>query len=354
MRPVLSGLSQAAGKALGGARFTVVSVLPVAVLTGYVTALVVSGAYAGDTVDVGHLADRAKEHPEWLAVAAFGCLLVGLLLRPFQVALVQMLEGYWRGRAVPEVAAALATERHRRRLHTALVVSDVVVPETPVTHFQDAVLLARRRSRAARIAARAEDLMLRYPTGPHPIPSAADEDDDRLMPTMLGNILREGEDTSGRRYGLDLSTVSHRLYPQLSPKLTTAVNQQLDLLDTTCALSVCFGLATVAGSPLLGRLDLWSLAPLVTALLSMAAYRGSLRVAADHAELLAAAFDLHRFDMLTALHLKLPSTPDEEYEWNTALTEFLASPKTLAKDELPGLTYEHPASGPAGQGDGSA
>lgn len=353
---MLSGLSQAAGKALGGARFTVVSVLPVAVLAGYVTALVTSGAYAGDAV---HLAHVVKQDPTWLALAAFGCLLVGLLLRPFQVALVQILEGYWQGRAVPEVAAAFATERHRRRLHTAVVVSDIAVPDASGTDFADVVDLARRRSRAARIAARAENRMLRYPTGPHPIPSAAEGDDDRLMPTMLGNILREGEDTSGRRYGLDLASVSHRLYPQLSPKLTTAVNQQLDLLDTTCALSVCFALATLAGAPLLGRLDAWSLAPFVTALLSVAAYRGSMRVAADHGELLAAAFDLHRFDMLTALHLKLPSTPAEEYEWNRVLTEFFASPKTLAKDELLGVAYDHPdpscpASGATGQGDGSA
>ncbi|NNN28959.1 hypothetical protein HLK59_01040 [Streptomyces sp. S3(2020)] len=358
---MLSGLSQAAGKALGGARFTLVSVLPAAVLTGYVTALIMTGAYSGGGIHVSRLADDAKDHPEWLAFAAFACLLVGLLLRPFQVALVQMLEGYWQGRALPEAAGALATERHRRRLHTAEVVSRLRVLDRPGTKFTDVVPLARRRRRAARIAARADRLVLRYPTGPHPVPHANDGDRDRLMPTMLGNILREAEDESGRRYGLDLPTVSHRLSPQLSPSLTTAINQQLDLLDTTCALSVCFGLATLAGTPLVGRLDAWSLAPVVTALLSIAAYRGAMQVATGHRQLLAAAFDLHRFDMLTALHLKPPDTPEEEHEQNTKLTRFFASPEALAKEDLLGVVYKHPdpapggpASGPSGQGDDSA
>lgn len=358
---MLSGLSQAAGKALGGARFTLVSVLPITVLAGYVTALIMSGAYAGESVQVGRLTDEAKDHPGWLAFAAFACLLAGLLLRPFQVALVQMLEGYWHSSALPETAAAIATERHRRRLNTAGVVRQLVVIDQPGTDFQEVVHLARKKRRAGRLAAQAGELARRYPSGPHPVPDARSADRDRLMPTMLGNILREAEDDSGRRYGLDLPAVSARLYPQLSPKLATAINQQLDLLDTTCALSVCFGLATVAGSPLLGRLDVWSLAPVLTAVLSVGAYRGAMRVASGHRQLLAAAFDLHRFDLLAALHLKLPHTPEEEYKQNRTLTRFFTRRHALAKDTLLDITYEHPepapgcpGSGAPGQGDTSA
>ncbi|WP_405650641.1 hypothetical protein [Streptomyces sp. NBC_00019] len=361
MSPVLSGLSQAAGKALGGARFTLVSVLPVTVLTGYVTALIMSGAYTGDSPQVGRLAHDAKENPGWLAFAAFACLLAGLLLRPFQVTLVQILEGYWHSRALPATAAALATERHRRRLSTAGVVKELELADEPGTDFEKVVILARRRRRAGRLAAQARRLALRYPSGPHPVPGPLGAGHDRLMPTMLGNILREAEDDSGRRYGLDLPTVSARLYPQLSPKLATAINQQLDLLDTTCALSVCFGLATLAGSPLLGHLNAWSLVPVATALLSVGAYRGAMRVATGHRQLLAAAFDLHRFDMLSALHLKLPDTPAEEHKQNTTLTRFFARRAALAKDSLPGIAYKHPepspgspASGSPGQGDNSA
>ncbi|MFG3288369.1 hypothetical protein ACGF3G_06100 [Streptomyces sp. NPDC048179] len=347
---MLSSLSQAAGKALGGARFTLVSVLPVTVLTAYVTVLVLSGAYSGGRVDALALADRAKDHPGWLAFGAFGCLLAGLLLRPFQVTLVQMLEGYWWGGALPETAAAIATERHRRRMHTADTVRAAEVLEEPGTAFTDAVAHARRKRRTDREAARALRLFLRYPNAANPVPDAVGDHADRLMPTMLGNILRDGEDDSGRRYGLDLPTISHRLYPQLSDKLGAAVNQQLDLLDSTCALSVSFALATVAGVPLVGRLDPWSLAPVTTALLSVAAYRGAMRVAAGHASLLAAAVDLHRFDMLAALHLKLPDDPAEEYARNRQLTRFFATARPLAKEDLDGITYDHSHSGTASQG----
>ncbi|MFE2427454.1 hypothetical protein ACFXJ5_11975 [Streptomyces sp. NPDC059373] len=361
---MISALSQAAGKVLGGARFSLINVLPVSVLAAFVAALASSGAYSGGDVHMGALFLRLGDHPGWSAAGAFGLLLAGVLLRPFQIALVQILEGYWSGRFAVELAADLAIERHRRRLNTAEVLSDSAPPPEPTVEFGELVTHARRKRRIEKMNVRGERTVLRYPA---PVfgteihgggGSAVIGDDDRLMPTMLGNVLRDGEDASGRRYGLDLQWVAHRLYPQLSPKLDTAITQQLDLLDSIAALCVCFGLATAAGLPLLFRLDVWSLLPVATVLLVASAYRGALRVASAHAGLLATAFDLHRFDMLAALHVELPVTPEREYELNVQLSEFFSDRGALAKRDLEGLRYVHPtprASGsPPDDGDTSS
>ena len=71
-----------------------------------------------------------------------------------------------------------------------------------------------------------------------------------------------------------------------------------------------------------------------------------------------AAFDLHRFDLLTALHLPLPADLTGEVATNQELSRFLRQPSeylhalTQAQGGL-NFTYRHPAARNDTGGDGA-
>jgi hypothetical protein len=161
------------------------------------------------------------------------------------------------------------------------------------------------------------------------------------MPTMLGNILRNGEDTAGKRYGLGALTVYPRMYPSISKPLSDAMARQLDMITLTASLCVSSTLGAIVTSPVLMRLDLWSLIPIVASLLAIMSYRGALRAASDHGVLFATTFDLHRFDMIRAMH----------YEFNKRLTAFLQGRQPpagrLARQRFDHSIYDKPIAAPA-------
>src|SRR4051812_32989747 len=71
--------------------------------------------------------------------------------------------------------------------------------------------------------------------------------------------------------------------------------------------------------------------------------------AREHGTLLATAYDLHRFDMLTALRLPLPKTPEQERAMNERLTDFflfadafVAVPDAVNQFSV-APSYQHPA-----------
>ena len=269
---MLGGIIQGGTKALGGNRFSLVSLLPIAFFVTFTATLIASGAYSRPKPSLTAISATLTKNPGLAIAAAFGIFLLSVLLRPFQVAIVQLLEGYWRRWRPLELANDVATERHRRIWHTAHIMSLTRPPSQPPTvTLGDAANYARQRHAFRRMFIRASAIVDRYP-----VDISADSIDDRLMPTLLGNILRDGEDNAGRRYGLDMPVVYPRMYPSLSPKLDKAISAQLDVLDTTSALCVAFALSTVLSLPLVVRLDWWSLVPVATLFMSMSAYRGAI------------------------------------------------------------------------------
>ena len=340
---MLSGLAGAGTKALGGARFSLVSVVPSAFLVGFVTLLAVSGLYDGRHPHLMATIQSLGHNIGWSVVAVFGVFLLAVLLRPFQAAVVQLLEGYWQGIAPFSQLRALAVERHRRIQHTALVTMEVEIDPDPLPaqQLREFALRQRQARRRARAFVKADQRFDRYP---RPLTSMNEDgeevEEERLMPTLLGNVLRDGEDNAGQRYGLTFQVIAPRLYPALSEKLRNAITQNLDLIDITAAMCVAFAAATVAALPLIGRWDVWSWLPGGTALLAVLAYRGAIRTARGHARLLATAVDLHRFDMLTSLHYRLPVTVQQERKFNRRLSEFLDSHEP-AVDDLRMVRYQH-------------
>jgi hypothetical protein len=347
---MLTDTVTAVTKALGGARLSLVSLLPGMLLATVVFVAVQSGAYGSGPASVSQL--NAKGSPLNDAGVAvllvFGLFLAGVLLQPFQVTLVQYLEGYWDHRPT-RVFAALAIEGHRRRMRSADVEKTVDPPPMITLTLRAGADAARAHAVAAGRRARAGSLLSRYPT-----------DINRVMPTMLGNTLRSGEDAAGERYGLRALTVYPRMFPSISKPLSDTIARQLDMITLTASLSVSSTLGAIVTSPILVRLDLWSLIPVVASLLAVISYRGALRAASDHGVLFATTFDLHRFDMIRALHYELPLTSDKEIEFNKLLTKFLQDrqPPTgrFANQKYDHSIYDTPiaASAPAQPEDGAS
>jgi len=361
---VLGGLAQAGTKALGGDRFGLVNLTPAALLVTFVGLLAASGLYAGEPFDLPELGDDLGSSAGWVLLAAFAVYLLAVIVRPFQIALVWVLEGYWDRWPALEPVKELALERHRRRLHTAEVIrmaddeprlpgpaspesvspqSESPASPSPSPSLEEVARALRLRRRWRVRRARAERLTARYPA-----PRVARDDkgkvvwaQERLMPTALGNALRRGEDIAGDRYGLDFPVIAPRLYPFIKDKTGAAINRNLDAIESGAALCVTFALASVLSLPLIGRADGWRVTPLVAALLAVAAYRGSLRTARAHGRLLATAVDLHRFDMIAALRYPLHTDVADERALNLAISDFLRG-GDAATERMRRVPYAHP------------
>jgi hypothetical protein len=354
---MLGGLVQAGTKALGGERFSLVSLLPTTLLVGYVSFLSVSGLYAGTTVNLDSVATMIGGNAGWAVFAVFGIFVVSMLLRPLQISLVWMLEGYWDRTPVLKWIEPLALERHLRRRRAAEVTADQEI-EFGTSRLLRSVIEDRRHTRRQRT--RQRDAELRMDRYPEDREQEGDANEIRLMPTMLGNALRKGEDDAGDRYGLDFPTIAPRLYPHLSGKISTEIARNFDAMESGASLTIVFLLAATSSVPLLWRGDAWFLTVPIALLLALLAYLGTLRTAREHGLLLASAVDLHRFDMLAKLRYELPETVDDEWELNQQLSAFLEAGSEKAKDFMGDYRYVHPveqtasASEPVSAADGAA
>jgi hypothetical protein len=341
---MLGGLVQAGTKALGGERFSLVNVLPATLLVGYVAFLAASGLYAGHDFSMNDLPRTLGRNAGWAVLTVFGVFVASVLVRPFQIALVWTLEGYWDRVVILKSIAPLAIEHHHRRRHTAEVIESREVEEQAPAKTLERVVAEQRRLRHAMVlTTRAARIRGRYPKD-RPV---FDDDgglegcESRIMPTRLGNILRKAEDDAGGRYGLALPHIAPRLYPHLSDKIAKEIVRNLDLIEGGAALSTVYALAAVVSLPLLGRSDPWLSAPLVAAALGFVAYLGTVRTAQEHGRLLATAVDLYRFDMIAKLHYKLPTTAEEEWDFNVALSDFFAHGDQEARDVMADYSYVH-------------
>jgi hypothetical protein len=308
-----------------GVRFRFVSLLPVAVLALYVLALAWSGAPASSP-SVGRAVMHARHVAGWEAVLlAVAVVVVALIAEPLQVTLVRLLEGYWGQSRAGRLLAAPGIAFHRAR-RRQLDRAQRRSPGDPVS----ARAQAAREEAARKLRA--------YP------PESA------FLPTMLGNVLRSAEGRAGSRYGLDAIVVWPRLYPLLSDKVTAVLDDLRDQLDLAARFCVVFGIAAVISVAFLAAHGWWLTAAAITLAGALLSYRAALAAAAAYGQALEAAFDLHRFDLLTALHLPLPANLTGEVSANQQLSRFLGQPSeylhalTQAQHGL-NFIYRHPAEG---------
>jgi hypothetical protein len=277
-------------------RFAVVGLLPNATLVLIVLALTASGAPAHPPSLQRLLVAIDNVSLERLAAVLALVLIVSVIVQSFQFSLVRLLEGYWDDSRIGRWFSAIGKHVHQRRRER---LEQLVLTDPPTAEE------ARRQQWA-------EDRLSQYPA------------EDRLLATRLGNTLRAAEDEAGQRYGLPTIAAMPRLYPYLSDRLTAVLSDRRNQLDVAVRFCIVLALAALIAAVLLlpngGR---WRLLPLGIVVLAWISYQAAVRAAAGYGQALFVAFDLHRFDMIRALHYPLPNSRAEELAFNQRLTDFL-------------------------------
>ena len=287
-------------------RLLLVSLLPNGLLAFAIWAFLRAGSFSGQSNWKAVVSSILHANIAMLFLFASVVVLLAVILQPFQVAMVRLLEGYWPGWTVTSRLASLFIGHHHRRINDS---EKNIRGENGL--YDDATAPLDRRVHVRRdyltksaAQARAERILARYPY----------IGDYELLPTSLGNALRAGETTAGERYGLDTLSSWLRMYPNLSVQLKASADSARDALDACVNLCVSFFLlailSAVAAYHNVGAL--WI--PILALLMMVATYAGAISTTVSYNEILRSAYDLHRFDMVKALHYKLPSAEDDEYE----------------------------------------
>lgn len=297
-------------------RFYSVAYLPTAVAAVFVLLLVWAGAPGGA------LAPRRAWHTAtgvgagealWIAL---GAAVVATVFQPFQAAMVRLLEGGW-----PEALGAGAGRRWQRRRRARLQAR--AAPHGPPGEVPPAAAVQRAGAAAALLRRR------------YPLP------DHLVRPTALGNALAALRDTAGRDRGWDIAVAWPWLYPVLGERARAVVDDCRDSLDGAARWCVTSGVTALVAAALLLRSGWWLALALVPAAVAVLAYHGAVRAAVAYGDAVRAALDLHRFDLLTALHLPLPADVAEERRLARALCAH------WRQGLPPPERYAHPAERPA-------
>ncbi|MCW6004796.1 hypothetical protein K1W54_09380 [Micromonospora sp. CPCC 205371] len=256
-------------------RFAVTAFLPSTLLVGLL-GVVAAVSWLGrrDAADAWNEMDNLSR-----GLLAVGVILAGMLLATLAVrnatGLIRLYEGYWSS-APGRRLARLGSNHHRQRL-AALADSAGSDPA------------AYRR------------IHLGYPLPTQP---------ELVMPTTLGNILRNAELHPRDRYGIDAVLVWPRLYallPDRMASLVAAARADLDSLLVTSALALAFAVAA-GGNVLAAHGPAWLFATCTAAGLavSWAGYRSAIRAAVVYGQHVKVAFDVYRNDLLQQIGLPIP------------------------------------------------
>lgn len=168
-----------------------------------------------------------------------------------------------------------------------------------------------------------ETIYLYYPLPTQP---------QQVMPTRLGNILRNAELYSSDRYEIDAVLMWPRLYNLLPERFIQTIAEakgSLDFMLVVSALSGIFGLVIgvylviVQASGWLFLTYFWG-----GLFLAWFAYRSALGSALLYAQQIKAGFDLYRNELLKQMRLELPKTPSEEIELWGKIHQFIYSNNT--------------------------
>jgi hypothetical protein len=148
---------------------------------------------------------------------------------------------------------------------------------------------------------------------------------DKMMPTLLGNILRATEIYAYDRYGIDPTVIWSRLRPLIKPEALAALEDKKISLNFSILMTLFFSSLTIIWCPTLALLTTrWGLFLLCAAGWPLAwfSYRNAVQSALAYSDQVTGIFDLYRHDLLKALNRNVPpDLADERREWRR-LTRF--------------------------------
>ncbi len=306
LSPIALPLEQAAGS-----RFSLVSYLPTYAAALFLALLVAAQGSSGHVDFALALHRLSSLDAAGVLFLAAAVLVVAVAAHPLQLPLIKLAEGYW-----PRWAGGISrlALRAQRRAFRKLADRAQVTATAPSPEEASATLVA------------AWEHSRRFPP-----------EESTLLPTALGNVLRATEWSAGAAYGADTVAWWPRMYPVLGDRMRQIVDDRRTQLDVACRLSASAAVSGVVSMGILAGDGWWLALALVPFALAAVAYRAGIAAALAYGEAVRSAFDLHRFDTLTALHLPLPSDPDAEVVFNRRLSRFW-----MQNVPLVGSRYIHP------------
>lgn len=280
-----------------GARLQAVGLLPTLLAVAFLAYLLVAKAPTA-SLTFETITATAEAIGGTGAVVITGiAIAVSVTLQPLQFRLVQILEGYWPTgplRILFRVGVRVQRWRYER-------LQDQLTSAVNYPHD------AARRSAQERISVAEIRILERFP------------DEDRLLPTALGNALRSAEDRAGRRYGAEVVVLWPRLFPLLPAQLRADIEDEVTQLDVSARLTVTWAVTGLISSTLLLLHPIraahnWEWAVIVTAvwLLAWLSYQSAVESAVAHGLDIEVALDLHRSLVVSAMRLPEPSRLSSE------------------------------------------
>lgn len=311
--PAAAAESSIQGVAAIGRYFTVVSLVPSVVFAAYLTLLVRSGAWWNSEVNLTAAFVDVKVTD--VALLAFVSVLAAIALHPLQVTFIQVLEGFWGSSKIGRKFASTSIIRHQRRAanlrRTAVRAGHA--EQLAKEHADSDESGSRKRRVTVRVTqAEAWRLYSSYP-----------RDDQDIMPTLLGNILRRYERLAGTRYGLDSIATVPRLMQVANASDVAYVQNQRTQMDMALRSSVLALAATVLTLVFMWDHGLWLLLSMAPYLVAYLSYRGATVVAREYGTALAVLIDLNRFALYERMRLPMPEDSEEEQESNSRLMMLL-------------------------------
>ncbi|MGW4895392.1 hypothetical protein ACWEQL_24455 [Kitasatospora sp. NPDC004240] len=137
--------------------------------------------------------------------------------------------------------------------------------------------------------------------------------DEDVRATALGNALLALWAHAGEEHGWRSDVAWPRLYAVLPDQARLLVDDARNSLDQAVALATVSVIATLAGLPLLAPARWWTLLALLPLALAVLSYRSAVDTVPTLRAAVQNAFDLHRFNLLQALHLPLPADSAAEH-----------------------------------------
>jgi hypothetical protein len=251
--------------------------------------------------------------------ALSGVTLFAYLISNAQTSIIRFFEGYWEHIPMAWLRGARRHHYQKKFLFLKASINRLVAEKQklePSLRESAAADHQKALDTSRELNADEREWFLFYPF-----------EEDRVMPTRLGNIIRAAELYALGRYGIDAVVVWPRLYPYLPEsflKELVDVKASMTFMLVTSALSFTFALLSCLLLPFLTTN--W---PLMLAcvsgggLLAWVCYRSSLQSASLYAELIKTAFDLYRWALLKALHIKAPADSEKEIKTWTDVNDLL-------------------------------
>lgn len=229
-----------------------------------------------------------------LAAALVLIFLSTMLMNQFSMLLLRWLEGYWSGPfgALAKIRVRALTKRINKK-------------EERWNWLAERKISGEINTRQLQEYAR-----LDYELGNYPV------DQNWLMPTRLGNLIRTAEEYPKNHYGLEINVSWPRLWLLLPEAVKKEVSRSRSQLDQAVQI---FGWALL--------FCLWSIwnpwAAVIGLPLALVFYQGVIQSAGAYGQILRSVYDIHRFDLYVALHWPLPTNPADEVSHGEELTNYL-------------------------------